>query len=209
MATAYRDSKPMRLPTVQIRYCFPFAVKVGEDRLGELSSALRKRVPGAGDEDDGSGGADNHDVVPGLGGVLDKRLKDLDQGSVTLKTLELTDFWAGAGEGMYGGQTASLPGLWDKHHPGDEWRVWVDLSRLENHCLCIERTLTDPTPHELYKALRCPADYARDVDYRYGWAEHGWTGAASMNSRTTLSWCVAQGLADRTMIRNTSRATSI
>ena len=50
VATAYRDSKPMRLPTVQIRYCFPFAVKVGEDRLGELSSALRKRVPGTGDE---------------------------------------------------------------------------------------------------------------------------------------------------------------
>ena len=194
VATAYRDSKPMRLPTVQIRYCFPFAVKVGEDRLGQLSSALRKRVPGTGDKDDGSAGADNPEVVPGLGGVLDKRLKDLDQGSVTLQTLELTDFWAGAGEGMYGGQTASLPGLWDKHHPGDEWRVWVDLSRLENHCLCIERTLTDPTPHELYKALRCPADYARDVDYRYGWAEHGyWRGLDEFAHDVIL--VVAQGLA--------------
>ena len=47
VAQAYDDSKPMRLPNVQIRYCFPFAVKVPEERIGELSSALRKRVPGA------------------------------------------------------------------------------------------------------------------------------------------------------------------
>ena len=33
-------------------------------------------------------------------------------------------------------------------------------------------TLKDPTPHELYVALRCPADYSRDAEYRYGWAEH-------------------------------------
>ena len=114
-----------------------------------------------------------------------------------MKALELTDFWAGAGEGMYGGNSVSLPGLWDKHHPGDEWRVWMDLSRLENHCLCIERTLSDPTPHELYKALRCPADYSRDADYRYGWAEHGswyWRGLDEFAHDVILA--VAQGLAD-------------
>ena len=79
---------------------------------------------------------------------------------------------------MYGGQQRrACPASGISTILGDEWRVWIDLSRLENHCLCIERTLTDPTPHELYKALRCPADYSRDADYRYGWAEHGyWRG---------------------------------
>ena len=46
VASAYRHSKPMRLPTVRIRYCFPFAVKVDEKEVEKMSSTLKKRVPG-------------------------------------------------------------------------------------------------------------------------------------------------------------------
>ena len=119
VAAAYGQSKPMRLPTVQIRYCFPFAVKADEERLGELSPELRKRAPGV--EVEGGRRA-----VPKLAGVLDAWLKCLDKGTATVKALELTDFWAGAGEGMYGGNTVSLPGLSDKHHADEEWNAWVD-----------------------------------------------------------------------------------
>jgi hypothetical protein len=169
VAAAYADSKPMRLPTVHLRYCFPFAVKTDKAAVGKLSSALRKRIPGVDamvDEDEEADGA-----TPRLDTVLDDTLLDLGHGAATVTALELTDFWAGAGEGMYGGNRVTLPTLSDRNHPADEWRAWIDLSRLENHCLCIERTLTDPTPHELYKALRCPADYSRFSDYRYGWTK--------------------------------------
>jgi hypothetical protein len=171
VAAAYCDSKPMRLPTVKVRYCFPFAVGADEDHVNELSSALRRRVPGGGAEGKGRA-ADNDDVFPAsrLDAALKDRLQCLDQGTANVKALELTDFWAGAGEGMFGGNRVELSALSDTHHPGDKWDAWIDLSRLENHCLCIERTLNDPTPHELYKALRCPADYSRDIGYRYGWA---------------------------------------
>jgi hypothetical protein len=70
---------------------------------------------------------------------------------------------------MFGGNRVRLPAISDSHHSDDEWEVWIDLSRLENHCLCIERILVNPTPHELYKALRCPGDYAWSSEYRYGW----------------------------------------
>ena len=113
-----------------------------------------------------------------------------------MKALELTDFWAGAGEGMYGGNRVELPALLDRHNTEDELRVYIDLSRLENHCLCIERDLTDPTPHELYKALRCPADYSRDTDYRYHWAERKsgyWRGLDEFAHDVILK--VAEGLA--------------
>jgi hypothetical protein len=68
---------------------------------------------------------------------------------------------------MFGGNRVHLPALSDTDNPEDDWEVHVDLSRLGNHCLCIERTLENPTPHELYKALRCPADYSWDWIYRY------------------------------------------
>ena len=197
VAQAYDDSKPMRLPNVRIRYCFPFAVKVPEERIGELSSALRKRVPGAAGDGAGSRGASNDAAVPRLAGVLDAKLPRLHRDTAVVKALELTDFWAGAGEGMYGGNTVTLPDLGDKHQADDEWSVWVDLSRLENHCLCVERTLKDPTPHELYVALRCPADYSRDAEYRYGWAEHSswnWRGLDEFAHDVIL--VLAQGLAE-------------
>ncbi len=174
LAAEYRHSEPMRLPRVHVRYCFPFAVKVDETAVTQLSSALQKRIPGVQTRAHEPSGDFSK-----LESALSKRLTALDGATATVTSLELTDFWAGAGEGMYGGNRVELPALTDKHHPDYEWRAWIDLSRLENHCLCIERTLKDPTPHQLYKALRCPADYARSPGYRYRWdgRRHGyWRG---------------------------------
>lgn len=198
VAAAYQRSKqPMRLPTVQIRYCFPFAVKVEEDTLSKLSPALRKRLPGVRAADGRGGASEQDDSVPRLDRDLQEKLDSLYQGTATVQAMQLTDFWAGAGEGMYGGNRVALPAFSDMHNSKNEWRVWIDLSRLENHCLCIERTLTDPTPHELYKALRCPADYSRDSEYRYGWAKHQsghWRSLDEFAHDVIL--VVAQGLTD-------------
>ena len=46
MASAYRHSKPMRLPAVRIRYCFPFAVKVDEKEAGQMSSDPEEKGAG-------------------------------------------------------------------------------------------------------------------------------------------------------------------
>jgi hypothetical protein len=169
----------MRLPRVHVRYCFPFAVKVDETAVGQMSSALEKKIPGVRTETSEQTGMAAPGDFSTLESVLNEGLTKLDGATATVTSLELTDFWAGAGEGMYGGNRVELPALSDEHHPDQEWRAWIDLSRLENHCLCIERTLKDPTPHQLYKALRCPADYSRGPGYRYRWdgRQHGyWRG---------------------------------
>jgi hypothetical protein len=198
VAEAYRGSEPMRLRTVHIRYCFPFAVKVKEEEFGNLSSALKKRIPGAEATDGRAAVSDDDDHPPRLDSVLNKKLQSLYHGTATVGALKLADFWAGAGEGMYGGNSVFLPDIADTHHTKDKWTVRIDLSRLENHCLCIERTLPNPTPHELYKALRCPADYSRGSDYRYGWTGRGsgyWRGLDEFAHDVIL--CVAQGLTGR------------
>jgi hypothetical protein len=196
LAAEYRHSEPMRLPSVRIRYCFPFAVKVTESRAGEMSPALKRRIPGVHVTNEQADAAP--ETTAELDSVLTSRMNDLDEGSAEVGLFELTDFWAGAGEGMYGGNRVVLSALSDAHHPDDgEWRVWIDLSRLENHCMCIERTLKDPTPHQLYKALRCPADYSRGTDYRYHWKgrPHGyWRGLDEFAHDVILT--VAAGLAD-------------
>ena len=45
MAAAYGDSKPMRLSSVRVRYCFPFAVRIKEEYVRGLSGALARRAP--------------------------------------------------------------------------------------------------------------------------------------------------------------------
>ena len=164
LAATYGNSRPMRLSSVRIRYFFPFAVDIGKNEVSDLSADLRKRVPDVSNRGDGKGKPRNS-----LGVALSERLQCLGQGAPDVESLKLSDFWAAAGEGMYGGNRVRLPALSDADNRDDEWEVWVDLSRLENHCLCIERILSKPTPHELYKALRCPGDYAWDWKYRYEW----------------------------------------
>ena len=105
MAEAYRGSEPMRLRTVHIRYCFPFAVKVKEEEFGKLSSALKKRIPGAEATDGRAAVSDEDDHPPRLDSVLRNKLQSLYHGTATVAALKLADFWAGAGEGMYGGNS--------------------------------------------------------------------------------------------------------
>lgn len=164
LVAAYGNSKPLQLSSVRIRYFFPFAVDVEEDRIRDLSADLGRRVPGDSIRGDGEGKPKNS-----LGSALSDGLQCLGQGTPDVESLKLSDFWAAAGEGMYGGNRVRLSALSDADNRDDEWEVWVDLSRLENHCLCIERILSKPTPHELYKALRCPGDYSWDWKYRYEW----------------------------------------
>jgi hypothetical protein len=171
---------------------------VKEEEFGKLSSALKKRIPGAEATDGRAAVSNEDDYPPRLDSVIRNKLRSLYHGTATVAALKLADFWAGAGEGMYGGNSVILPDLADTHHPNDNWTVRIHLSRLENHCLCIERTLPNPTPHELYKALRCPADYSRASDYRYGWTGRGsgyWRGLDEFAHDVIL--CVAQGLTGR------------
>jgi hypothetical protein len=164
LAATYGDSKPMPLPAVRIRYLFPFTVGNNEVR-GDLSPALRRRIPG----DQTITKGESQRELNSLDSELGARLKCLGQGTPEVEPLKLSDFWTAAGEGMFGGNRVHLPALADVDNRDDQWMVWVDLSRLGNHCLCIERALDNPTPHELYKALRCPGDYSWNWKYRYEW----------------------------------------
>jgi hypothetical protein len=168
LATTYRSREPMWLPTVRIRYFYPFTVDTTEKRIRALDPALSRRPPGGSKSKVSEMEVAESEPTPGsLAAELRIRLEHLGQSTPEVESLKLSDFWTAAGEGMFGGKRVQLPALSDRYSRDDDWDVYVDLSRLGNHCLCIERILTNPTPHELYKALRCPADYSWDWDYRY------------------------------------------
>jgi hypothetical protein len=129
---------------VSIRYCYPFAVRTDVhapdmDKGTWLDEARR----------DGRIGED-----------LNKRLQPLGIKVQDVKPLEPTVVFAaqGADSGLYGGVHVELPGITLSTGPSDEQpgrcRVWITLSRMGNHCLCVEReTLKTPRPHDVYQAV--------------------------------------------------------
>jgi len=121
---------------VSIRYCYPFAVEANEQscRLDKL------------------------------------RKKDLSEAFNALrlqvsepKLLAPTEFFA-QGPGLYGGVRIDLPDIEFRRGqmPGvaedgrrELAKVWIDLSNMGNHCLCVQpEPLYAPAPHLLYRALR-------------------------------------------------------
>lgn len=124
---------------VSIRYCYPFAVQTDEPApLGK---------PGE------------------VGQVLEDTLLEIGIKVGVVQPLEPTPFFntASSGLGFYGGLRVHLPDITLRYRlPADvddpqqprRCRVWVDLSLLGNHCLCIEpEPLKTPSPPMLDRAL--------------------------------------------------------
>jgi hypothetical protein len=139
---------------VSIRYCYPFAVDVKEQARHPLDRWQKEDL----DE-------------------LLKRLRDeLNEafGAIGIRVGELgslvsTEFFA-KGPRLYGGVRVDLPEIEfrfepppgvDGDEPGGRCKVWVVLSNMGNHCLCIEPESFDvPPPHLLYRALHMGTPFA-------------------------------------------------
>ncbi|MDQ6615580.1 MAG: hypothetical protein M3083_12770 [Actinomycetota bacterium] len=166
-ATGQAGPDVLSLPNVTIRYCFPFAVKADEEDLRKLHPALERRMPGRDRHEPRYANEDEGTLLSELSRCL---ASVTIISGISIRNLNLTEFWQGVGHEMFGGVKVEFPSLTDSEEPDDPWVVWAELSRLGNHCLCVERKLSNPTPHELYAALRSGAHYSGGWSYRFGWA---------------------------------------
>ena len=122
---------------VTIRYCYPFAVEANEEDPLLLKDLVK---------------AD-----------LETALKKLPLEVHELNALAPTQFFA-RDVGLYGGVRVDLPDITFSYEQlngaasdGKEahCKVWLDLSDMGNHCLCIQPgPLEAPVPHLLYRAVR-------------------------------------------------------
>jgi hypothetical protein len=153
---------------VSIRYCYPFAVQTdghsqetnkgtwldGAHRDGRIEEQLNQRFA-----------------------TLGIKIQDV-------KPLDPTAFFAarGSDSGLYGGVRVELPGITLRTGQADEpprrCRVWIALSRMGNHCLCVEpEPLENPPPHVVYQAVAAGAIYA-----------FGATASLAENPAETTTW---------------------
>jgi hypothetical protein len=129
-----------------IRYCYPFAVETDErpsdtDELNSMDSRLRR----------------HHLIMR----ELSETLKDsLGLEVRDVRPLDPTAFFAARGSenGLYGGLRVDLPDIDLSSGQADgrpaRCKVWIVLSRMGNHCLCVEReALETPLPHVVYQAV--------------------------------------------------------
>jgi hypothetical protein len=163
-ATADRfepDIRGLRFRTVKLVYCYPFAVRLDLPRRLALRADLRSAARG-------------HPTSR----PLRELCEDLDEllgSGAPVRPLTTNELWAGAGGVVYNGASIALGRLREVGPAGDavdarrafDSIATLKLSLLGNHCLCVERTLDRPTPHDLFRALRAGADYARDLEYRF------------------------------------------
>lgn len=172
---AYDDV--LRVSRVELVYCYPFAVKLdpdlhkrGEDQLRD--AALRRPE-----------GETLKRIQTGL-----RELCELGDAEPRIEPLTRSELWAGSGDVLYNGASFALGTLRECAEPagngglrtsGPQARLeaHLKLSLLGNHCLCLERTLENPSPLELFRALRDGTDYALDLHYRYGLEVSGGAGA--------------------------------
>lgn len=164
---------------VWVRYCYPFAVEENDAcPLSEVHPNLAQqpaRPPSRGSPPRLHGRLEEE-----LGGAMAASGSDRRWLTVGEPVdLAPTEFFQALGseQGLYGGVRVDLPdievgdrspgrrGLW---HPMS-CRVWLELSRMGNHCLCVEtiEPLQDPPPlpHLLNRALRAgtPFVYGEEV----------------------------------------------
>jgi hypothetical protein len=123
---------------VTIRYCYPFAVEASEDDPPQLKDLLKE------------------DLNTALEKLKLVKVRELNP-------LAPTQFFA-RDVGLYGGVRVDLPDIKfhygklngaDSDGKGARCKVWLDLSDMGNHCLCIQPgPLEAPVPHLLYRAVR-------------------------------------------------------
>jgi hypothetical protein len=134
---------------VSVRYCYPFAIEASEEVL-ELLDRQGKKEPGQPFDRLRKELSENKAL----------RAMGIEVGEVGL--LMPTQFFA-QGSGLYGGVRVDLPEIEFRFEPapgtdgderGDRCKVWIVLSNMGNHCLCIQpRPLDAPLPHLLYRTL--------------------------------------------------------
>lgn len=126
--------------SASIRYCYPFAVGTDESSLDDC---LR-----------------SHGVIKD---DLSGKLMSIGVEVGDVRPLDPTAFFAarGSDSGLYGGVRVDLPdielrqahGLGMAHEQAERCSVWVILSRMGNHCLCVQpKPLETPLPDVLYRA---------------------------------------------------------
>jgi predicted N-acetyltransferase YhbS len=191
---------------VSVRYLYPFAVEESE------TAGILLDEPKSGSI-----------VFDDLRTDLNTQLKDIGIEVGELRALEPTELFA-QGSGLYGGVRVSLPDLEFSPQPwrgsgGDgqeRFQVWITLSSMGNHCLCIERRedLVEPLPHVLYRTLQAGTPFAIGATValagRSGQAQAAWDHLFSF-SRDVIAaiarasfWRVPPGLpvAERFMCGN-------
>jgi hypothetical protein len=139
---------------VSLRYCYPFAVETDEHPF-----AVEKRERGAGTGSEHSALKRRLEVYDLVTNSFNEKLKPIGIQVHDVKMHDPTAFFAArlSDSGLYRGIRVDLP---DVHvsfgSPGGQsvrCTVWLVLSRMGNHCLCIEPApLETPLPHVLYRA---------------------------------------------------------
>ncbi len=156
---------------VSIRYCYPFAVGTNEP-IPALLKNLQKR------DVDAAFKRKSTEASGGLSGIK----------ATEVNPLAATQFFA-QDAGLYGGMRVDLPDIEFSRYPqlngvdrtdnAGRCKVWLDLSDMGNHCLCIQpEQLRAPLPHVLYRAVRAgiPNCLGETVDLAQpqGDTETGW-----------------------------------
>jgi hypothetical protein len=178
---------------VSIRYCFPFAVdythgKRRQEDVDDYILALDPDlIPHA-----AAFGVQERNVTsgsrkPALPIHLKKELGALfpefrtretkSEVSPEVTPLAVSAFWLGSGHGLYGGKRVQLPNVTiggtrdeagQRVKAGPRHKVWLEISRMGNHTLCIEpetplaagSTERASFPHDVYRALRTGTPWA-------------------------------------------------
>jgi hypothetical protein len=152
---------------VSIRYCYPFAVGTNEPIRPILKDLERKHLDQAFERKPKK-------TSEGLSNKMSEGL--LGVSATGVKPLAATQFFA-QDAGLYGGVRVDLPDIEftryaqlngvDSNEKAGRCKVWVDLSDMGNHCLCIQpEQLKAPLPHLLYRAVRAgiPSSLGETVD---------------------------------------------
>ena len=177
---------------VSVRSCFPFAVnyshgKLGQDAVEKHLQALDADLVPFG-ADPKSQRSPFHRHAGALEGLLSTQLgKDFPGFRIKYSALQLTAFWLDSGYGVYGGKRVELQDVlvgitqeeckmrragaenaaigdrgyksWLRSHT---YRVWIELSRMGNHCLCIEAV--EPVQSAADERSSLPSDVYREIE---------------------------------------------
>ena len=188
---------------VSIRYCYPFTVGTNEPirpllknlRKQHVDDAFKRKPKEAYDAllgikaneaSEGPSAIKASEASKGLSGVR----------ASAVNPLAATQFFV-QDAGLYGGVRVDLPDIEfikypqlngvDSDNKPERCKVWLDLSDMGNHCLCIQPAqLNTPLPHLLYRAVRAgiPSSRGETVDLARAHADD----AAQPQPDTETGW---------------------